>query len=131
MSLTRFAGTAVALSIIAATPVTAIAQTGGMPSTPGQNPPSAQQGMPGAAMMGSMAGGGMCGMMSRMGQSDGAGMMGGGHMMKVMFAIADTNADGALSFEEVSAIHKRIFEAVDANKDGKVIPEELQAFLRP
>ena len=53
-----------------------------------------------------------------------------GHMMKVMFAIADTNGDGALSFEEVTAIHKRIFDRVDANKDGKVTPEELQAFMR-
>ena len=51
-------------------------------------------------------------------------MMGGvgprGHMMKVFFAIADTNGDGALSFEEVTAIHKRIFDKIDANKDGKV-----------
>lgn len=65
------------------------------------------------------------------------GMMGGmptmgmrGHMMKIMFAIADTDGDGALSFEEVTAIHKRIFDAVDANKDGKVTPEEMQAFMR-
>ena len=69
------------------------------------------------------------GMMSqgRMGQ----GMMGGrGHMMKVMFAIADTDGDGALSFEEVAAIHKRIFTRVDANKDGKVTVEEFQTFMR-
>ena len=58
-------------------------------------------------------------------------MMGGpGHMMKVMFAIADTDGDGALSFEEVTAIHKRIFTRVDANKDGKVTVEELQTFVR-
>jgi len=70
----------------------------------------------------------MCGMM-RSGMMDGMGgmpMMGPrGPMMKVMFAIADTNGDGALSFEEVTAIHKRIFDRVDANKDGKVTPEEL------
>ena len=53
-----------------------------------------------------------------------------GHMMKVMFAIADTDGDGALSFEEITAIHKRIFDKVDANKDGKVTPEEVQAFMR-
>ena len=42
------------------------------------------------------------------------GMMGGmptmsmhGHAMKIMFAIADADGDGALSFEEVTAIHKR------------------------
>ncbi|MBB4277523.1 EF-hand domain-containing protein [Rhizobium mongolense] len=66
-----------------------------------------------------------------------SGMMGGmpmgpmrGHMMKIMFAIADADGDGALSFEEVTAIHKRIFDKVDANKDGKVTPEEMQAFMR-
>ncbi|KGD98585.1 MULTISPECIES: EF-hand domain-containing protein [Rhizobium/Agrobacterium group] len=65
------------------------------------------------------------------------GMMGGmppmgmrGQMMKIMFAIADTDGDGALSFEEVTAVHKRIFDSVDANKDGKVTPEEMQAFWR-
>ena len=52
------------------------------------------------------------------------------HMMKIMFAIADANGDGALSFDEVTAIHKRIFDRVDANKDGKVTPEEAQAFMQ-
>jgi EF hand len=59
------------------------------------------------------------------------GMMGmRGHMMKIMFAIADVDGDGALSFEEVTAIHKRVFDKVDANKDGKVTSEEVQAFMR-
>jgi Ca2+-binding EF-hand superfamily protein len=65
------------------------------------------------------------------------GMMGGmpmmgmhGHAMKIMFAIADADGDGALSFEEVAAIHKRIFDGVDVDKDGKVTPEEVQAFVR-
>lgn len=53
-----------------------------------------------------------------------------GHMMKIMFAVADVDGDGALSFEEVTAIHKRIFDKVDANKDGKVTPEEMQGFMR-
>jgi EF hand len=57
-------------------------------------------------------------------------MAGSGHMMKVMFAVADANGDGALSFEEVTVIHKRIFDRVDANKDGKVTLEELQSFMR-
>src|SRR5215217_6323312 len=67
----------------------------------------------------------------------GHGMMGGmpmmgprGHMMKVMFAVIDTNGDGALSFEEVMAVHKRIFDRIDANKDGKVTLEEMQTFMR-
>ncbi|WP_455274133.1 EF-hand domain-containing protein [Rhizobium herbae] len=66
-----------------------------------------------------------------------AGMMGGmrggamrGHMMKIMFAIADVDGDGALSFEEVTTIHKRVFDNVDANKDGKVTTEEMQGFMR-
>jgi hypothetical protein len=53
-----------------------------------------------------------------------------GHAMKIMFAIADADGDGALSFEEVTAIHERIFSGVDADKDGKVTPEEVQAFMR-
>ncbi|TIT17634.1 MAG: hypothetical protein E5W70_31775 [Mesorhizobium sp.] len=65
------------------------------------------------------------------------GMMGGmpmmrmhGHMMKIMFAIANADSDGALSFEEITIIQKRIFDKVDADKDGKVTPEEVQAFMR-
>lgn len=77
----------------------------------------------------------MCGMMQ-------PGMMGQGTMersmmgmpgsapMKIFFAIADANGDGGLSFDEVTAIHKRIFDRVDANKDGKATPEEIQAFMR-
>jgi hypothetical protein len=53
-----------------------------------------------------------------------------GHMMKIMFAIADTDGDGALSFEEITAIHKRIFDKMDANKDGKVTSDEVQDFMR-
>ena len=52
-----------------------------------------------------------------------------GHMMKIMFAVADVNGDGTLSFEEVTAIHKRIFDRVNMNKDGKVTPEEARAFM--
>jgi len=77
-----------------------------------------QSGQPG------MMGGRMGGMMQR-------GMMGmPGHMMKVMFAVADTDGDGALSFEEVTAVHRRVFNAVDTNKDGKVTLEEMRAFMR-
>jgi hypothetical protein len=91
----------------------------------------AQPAQPGMMRPG-MTGQGMMGQ-GRMGQGmmGGMPMMGGrGHMMKVMFAIADTDGDGALSFEEVTTIHKRIFTRVDANKDGKVTVEEVQAFMR-
>jgi len=77
----------------------------------------------------------MCGMMQpgMMGQSTmGRGMMGmpSPAPMKIFFAIADANSDGGLSFDEVTAIHKRIFDRVDANKDGKATPEEIQVFMR-
>src|SRR5688572_25193062 len=68
-------------------------------ATPGQGQSQDAQPTQPSMMRPGMAGQGMMGqgMMSqgRMGQ----GMMGGrGHMMKVMFAIADTDGDGALSF---------------------------------
>ena len=53
-----------------------------------------------------------------------------GHMMKIMFAIIDTNSDGGISFEELTTVEKRIFDKVDVNKDGKVTPEEMQTFMR-
>jgi hypothetical protein len=101
---------------------TAPAESGGQdqaaqPNQPGMMPP----GMMGQDMMG----GGMW-----HGMAGGMPMRGRGHMLKFMFAIADTDGDGALSFEEVTAIHKRIFNSVDANKDGKVTLEEVRAFMR-
>ena len=61
-------------------------------------------------------------------------MMGHGMMrrhapLKIMFAILDTNGDGALSFEEIMTAHKRIFDAIDVNKDGKITVEEVEAFM--
>jgi EF hand len=117
---------------------------GGMPPSPAQAVPPAtaaqpQGQMPMGQMMQGMGGmtGGRPGMMGDMGggmmeaRGMGPGMMGGsGHMMKVMFAIADANGDGALSFEEVTAIHKRVFDRVDGNKDAKVSLDEIQTFLR-
>ena len=123
-------------------------------ATPGQPPgvPPAQPGMmqPGAmghGMMQPAQPGAQPGQPGMMPGTMGPGMMGGAddgrhdgrenaddgparHAMKMMFAIADADGDGALSFEEVTAIHKRIFDRVDADKDGKVTPEEIQAFMR-
>jgi hypothetical protein len=65
---------------------------------------------------------GMGGMPMRMG--------GHAHMMKIMLAILDTNGDGGLSFEELTTVEKRIFDLVDADKDGKVTPSEIQAFMQ-
>jgi hypothetical protein len=103
-------------------PDTTIAQATPPAGMTGQGP-GAQPGQPG------MMGQGMGGMMQP--RMMGQGMMGmSGPRMKIMFAIADVNSDGALSFEEVTAIHKRIFDQVDANKDGKVTPEEARSFMQ-
>jgi hypothetical protein len=96
----------------------------GPENTPDPASPPNRPSMMGRGMMSGMGGlghGGMCGMMD--------GMMAGGLRMRMMFAIADTDGDGSLSFDEVTAIHKRLFNAVDANKDGKVTPEELRKFF--
>ena len=79
---------------------------------------------------GGMVGGGMMGrgMM-------GAGMMGGGTMgpppvmLRIMFALIDTDSDGTISLQEFQAAHERIFKAMDTNKDGKLTLEEMQAFM--
>ena len=86
--------------------------------------------VPGTGMGGSTAQPGQPGMMSQGMMRNGPMMGRRGHTMKVMFAIADADGDGALSFEEVTVIHRRIFDSVDADDDGKVTAEEVQAFLR-
>ena len=94
------------------TQATPLAAPGGMTGQ-GQGAQHGQSGMMGHGMMGGMP---MMGMR--------------GHAMKMKFAITDADGDGALSFEEVTAIHKRIFDSMDANNDTKVTAEELQAFMR-
>jgi hypothetical protein len=89
--------------------------------------PMMGQGQPGAGGM--MAGQGM------MGQGMmGSGTMGHGTMspamMRMMVIMLDTNGDGALSLEEVQAVHARIFRAMDADKDGRLTPEEMQNFMQ-
>jgi len=91
---------------------------GAQPGQPGMMPP----GMMGERMSQGQMQPGMSGVMPKMSMR--------GHMIKVIFAIADSDGDGALSFEEITTIHKRIFDKVDANKDGKVTAEEVQAFMR-
>lgn len=88
----------------------------------GQGMPPGQPGMMPPGMMGGMMQPGMMGAMPMMRMR--------GHAMKIIFAIADTDGDGGLSFEEITTIQKRIFDKVDADKDGKVTPEEVQAFMR-
>jgi predicted lipid-binding transport protein (Tim44 family) len=125
MTLNALVRAAALSAVVAAGPTASAAQT--TSADPHHPDSTLAQATPPAAPGGQ-------GMMSGMMQP---GMMGGmqmrgmhGHTMKIMFAIADADGDGALSFEEVTAIHKRIFDGVDADKDGKVTPEEVQAFMR-
>jgi Ca2+-binding EF-hand superfamily protein len=75
-----------------------------------------------------------------MGQMGGGGMMGHGmhhgmmmmrpNMLRVLVVMMDTDGDGALSLEEVQAVHARMFKAIDADKNGRVTLEEMQQFFR-
>ena len=125
--------TALTTLLAAASLSSADAQTSTGPGvTPDRRVQPDQPGTMGPTMMGGMGGmgrSGMCGMMSHMMDGMPRGMMDDGPRMRMMFAIADTDGDGSLSFDEVTAIHKRIFDAVDANKDGKVTPDELRKFF--
>jgi len=47
----------------------------------------------------------------------------------MMFALMDADGDGTISLQEFQAAHERIFRAMDVNKDGKLTPEEMQAFI--
>jgi hypothetical protein len=134
MTLSALLRAAALVAILTASATTgAVAQTTTAdPHHPGVTPAQATPAAPGG-MAGQDQGAqpGQPGMMSPGMMGRGMPMMGmHGHAMKIMFAIADADGDGALSFEEVTAIHKRIFDSVDANKDGKVRAEELQAFMR-
>ena len=62
------------------------------------------------------------------GEMIGPGMMGPG-MMRMMLIVMDTDGDGALSLEEVQAVHARMFAAMDADDDGRVTPEEMEGFM--
>ena len=59
----------------------------------------------------------------------GRGMMGHGMCMRIMFVLMDTDGDGTLSLEEFQNAHTKIFKAMDANKDGKVTPAEMEMFM--
>ena len=52
-----------------------------------------------------------------------------GMMMRMLFALMDSDGDGTVSLQEFQAAHERIFKAMDINKDGVLTLEEIQAFM--
>jgi hypothetical protein len=65
---------------------------------------------------------GQGGMMDR-----GMGPIGGPVMMRIIFALMDSDGDGTVSLQELQAAHERIFKGMDTNKDGRLTLEEMQA----
>ncbi|GGI21170.1 EF-hand domain-containing protein [Bradyrhizobium guangdongense] len=98
-------------------------------ASPQTNPPASQ----GTERQGAMHGGDMMDMMGR--GMKGRMMMGGEAMgpppmFRMIFALMDADGDGTVSLPEFQVAHERIFKAMDSNKDGKVTPEEMIAFMR-
>jgi hypothetical protein len=118
-------------------------QSPGIPMTqqPGQQ--QMQQQPPGQEDSGMMGHGGMMGRGMMMGQGGmmgrgmvgqggmmGRGMMGPSVMMRIIFSLMDSDGDGTISLQEFQAAHERIFKGMDANKDGRLTPEEMQTFMQ-
>jgi len=121
----RVLGLTISALILAYGTVGAIAQDRLMPRPVQQQTESQPQGQEGAGGHGGMMGGGMMGrgMM-------GCGMMGGRAMgppimLRMMFALMDSDGDGTIELPEFQAAHERIFRAMDSNKDGRLTPEEM------
>ena len=123
----RVLGLMISAIILSYAAVGALAQDRMIPQPVQQQAQSQPAGQEGSGMMGR---GGMMaeGMM-------GHGMMSGGAMgpppvmLRIMFALIDTDSDGTISLQEFQAAHERIFKAMDTNKDGKLTLEEMQAFM--
>ena len=132
-------GLTISTLILAYGAVGAIAQDRMTPQTDRQQMQSHPTGHEGAGTMGQGgmmggAGGDMMGRGMMGGGMMGRGMMGGGMMgpaimLRMMFALMDSDGDGTISLPEFQAAHERIFKAMDSNKDGRLTPEEMQTFM--
>jgi hypothetical protein len=60
------------------------------------------------------------------GHDEGLGGMGGELHGERALDLLDTNSDGKLSFDELTAPLKRHFDRMDANHDGALSPDELK-----
>ena len=49
----------------------------------------------------------------------GEGAMGPPMMLRIMFAVMDSDGDGTIELPEFLSAHERIFKAMDSNKDGR------------
>src|ERR1700730_12975087 len=70
------------------------------------------------------------GMMRRGGGMMGPGGMHSGMMMRMLFAMMDSDGDRTVSLQEFQAAHERIFRAMDADKNGQLTFDEMLAFMR-
>ena len=101
----------------------AVAQEQKEPSAGAQEQQAPTAKMRGEDVMGHM---GQC---KRMDRGMRRGMMHGMHMRLIMI-LMDSDGDGALSLEEFQTAHAKIFNGIDADKDGKVTQTEMQMFFR-
>ncbi|MGL9619877.1 EF-hand domain-containing protein [Bradyrhizobium sp. U531] len=98
-------------------------------STPPANPSTERQNPSRAGDMLGMMGRGMMGQGMK-----GHGAAGGEAMeppvaFRIIFALMDADGDGTVSLPEFQVAHERIFKAMDINKDGKLTPDEMTAFM--
>ncbi|WP_407160236.1 EF-hand domain-containing protein [Bradyrhizobium sp. STM 3557] len=123
-------GMATSALILACSTAGVLAQAQTLNQPDPQQMQSHSMGQDGGGMMGqgSMMDHGMMGHMMGRGMMR-SGAMGSPVMMRMMFALMDADGDGTISLQEFQAAHERIFKAMDTNKDGKLTPEEMQAFI--
>lgn len=130
-------GGAKMLKILAGTTTAALVVAAGVAMAQSQ-----QETQPGGSQPGMMMGQGQgMPMMGRQGRpgmmQDGRPMMGDGmgrgmmrpHIMLMMMAMVDADGSGALSLEEVQAVHARMFKYADADGDGELTLDEMRAFM--